>query len=290
MSKKKIEDFSNIKELLSNILKETFEGKLKYLEKRSQNHLSIISSTKAITNNITSMAIKMNSHILPKNKQEKGNSVNKTKKSSVFKNINSPKPSQIKSALGFKTPLNSAKRSIKSIGPKTVGNSKKTDSKIHNTIPSRNKDLNSVTSLKTKSFISKKNHNNEKDKSKFNKTFAHSFINNEKTLKRKNSVTSFNIKENEILNKDSLIKNNKKSDNSSQIKTKSKNKNNFLVNRVLKTEGNKNDFDIKDKLMNKTFERRKSKNYKNDNSSSSSSKLFNKNKKSKEKEKNQNIK
>ena len=289
MSKKKTEDFSDIKELLRNILKETFDGKLKYLEKRSQNHLSIISSTKSITNNITSIAIKMNSHILPKSKQEKGNSVNKTKKSSVFKNINSPKPSQIKSALGFKTPLSSAKRNIKSIGPKTVGNSKKTDSKINNTIPSRNKDLNSVTTVKTKSFTSKKNHNNEKDKSKFNKTFAHSFTNNEKTLKRKISVTSFNIKESGTLNKESLIKNNKKSDNSSQIKVKSKNKNNCLVNRVLKTEGNKNEFDIKDKLMNKTFERRKSKTYKNDNSSSSS-KFFNKNKKSKEKEKNQNIK
>lgn len=289
MSKKKIEDFSNIKELLRNILKETFDGKLKYLEKRSQNHLSLISSTKSITNNITSIAIKMNSHILPKSKQEKGNSVNKTKKSSVFKNINSPKPSQIKSALGFKTPLSSAKRNIKSIGTKTVGNSKKTDSKINNTIQSRNKDLNSVTTVKTKSFTSKKNHNNEKDKSKFNKTFAHSFTNKEKTLKRKNSVTSFNIKENGTLNKESLIKNNKKSDNNSQIKVKSKNKNNCLVNRVLKTEGNKNDFDIKDKLMNKTFERRKSKTYKNDNSSSSS-KLFNKNNKSKEKEKNKNIK
>ncbi len=291
----KIIDFSKYKELLNNILKESLDNKLKYLEKRSQNHLIIISSTKEITNSLTSIATKMNSQILTKNKIDKGNSINKNKKH-LFKNINSPKPSIIKSSTGFKTPLRPTKKSIKTSGAKTVGNQKKLDSKIRNTIPYRKPDSSSIMIKKIKSFIPKKNNNinNEKEKANFNKTFMHSFHhntnnnNNEKILKRKHSTISYNTKENEMKNKDNINKNFVTIDNSSQIK-KNRNKNIGLVNRILKNVGNKNKFNIKDKLLNKTFDQRKTKIIKSDNSSSSS-KALNKNKKNKDKEKNQNIK
>ena len=209
----------------------------------------------------------MNAHIFPKYKQEKRNSVNKTKKYSFYKSINSPKPSQIKSTPGFKTPLKSTKANIKYRREQTVGNQKNIFKYPH-TIPHRNKDSYSATSEKTKSFTLKKNNNNDldKNKDKFNKTFIHPFNNNnnENALKRKHSITNFSVKEKEKLNKDIIIKNNKKGDNNSQIK----NKNNILAKRILKTEGNQNNFNFKDKLRNRTYERKKSKKYKNGNSSS----------------------
>ena len=57
-----IEIFCKYSELLNNILKKTFDDKLKLLEKRSYNHLSIISSTKKLTNNIIINKIKKSNH------------------------------------------------------------------------------------------------------------------------------------------------------------------------------------------------------------------------------------
>ena len=100
--------FNEYKELLNNLFKETFDNKLKALEKKSKNQLLIISSTKELTKNITSLSINMRNQILKKNKKE--NSVNKNKKKSSLKNAHSPKSSFVKTSSGLKTPLKPAKK------------------------------------------------------------------------------------------------------------------------------------------------------------------------------------
>ena len=118
------------KELLNNLFKESFENKLKALEKKSKNQFLIISSTKELTKNITSLTINIRNQILKKNKKE--NSVNKNKKKPNIKNAQSPKTSFTKISSGLKTPLTTAKRKLGSRVLKTAGNSKQKDSKIRN--------------------------------------------------------------------------------------------------------------------------------------------------------------
>lgn len=261
-----INDFSKYKELLNKILKETFENKLKFLEKRTKNHLDTISSTKELTNNITSLTIKIKNKLLLKNKNDKRNnklnSINKNKKNSTFKNIYSPKPTYKKIKSGFKTPLDSSKKIIK-VQSKTEANEKKIDSKIKLQLAYK-KEINKSLIEKNKSF--KSNINNNKNieiyDKKLNKTFMHSFNKNiiDKTNLKESSVTSFKSKEKE----------------KNQKKGKSKTKNINLTN--------KTDYKNGIKALNKTFERRKSKNIISENSSMSSQ-ILKKNKKYIEKNK-----
>ena len=80
--------FSKYKELLNNLFKESFGNKLNNLEKRTENHLSCISSTIELTKNITDLAIQIQNQIQLKNKEDKKNSL--PKKKQINKNIQSP--------------------------------------------------------------------------------------------------------------------------------------------------------------------------------------------------------
>ena len=273
METSKINDFSKYKELLNNILKESFENKLKNLEKRTKNHLETISSTRELTNKVTSLTIKIHNQLLFNKKNDKKikklNSVNKQKKNSTFKNMNSPRPNYTKLKPGFKTPFDSSKKIIK-VQSKTEANEKKIDSKIKLQL-TYGKEINRSLVEKNKSFRSNKtNKSIEIYDKKLNKTFMHSFnkSNIDKTNLKEPSVTSFVLKEKE----------------SSKMKSKSKNKNNNLTNKTFISQKNKNDLKNEHKLLNKTFERRKSKNMAIEDSSVSSQ-ILNKNKKSKEKNK-----
>ena len=158
METSQINNFSKYKELLNNILKESFENKLKILEKRTKNHLEAISSTRELTNNITYLTIKIQNQLLFKNKNDKKNnklnSVNKKKKISTFKNMHSPKPNYTKLKPGFKTPFDSSKKIIK-VQSKTEANEKKLDSKIKLQL-TYGKEIKSSLIEKNKSFISNK--------------------------------------------------------------------------------------------------------------------------------------
>ena len=277
-----IEIFCKYSELLNNILKKTFDDKLKLLEKRSYNHLSIISSTKKLTNNITSLSIKLKNQII-KNKSEKPNSL---RKNSKYKNINSPKLSYTKIPPQYKTPLRSEKKN-KNNESKTAGNVKKTDSKIKHNLNINNKDKNKLLDEKSKTLINNKKFkkiNEENDK--LNKTFIHSFNKIIKEDLRK-SYTKLKEKEKDKINKDikSTIINKDKNINFIASNEKSRNKNYGVINKLKKEMGNKIEYNSTIKSLNKTFERRKSKHIKNDNSSFSSH-IFQKNK---TKEKNKNI-
>ena len=276
MESRQINDFSKYKELLNNILKVSFENKLKTLEKRTKNHLESINSTKELTNRITSLTIKIHNQLLFKIKSDKRNnklnSVSKKKKNTTFKNIYSPKPSNVKPRPGLKTPLDSSKKIIK-VQSKTEANEKKIDSKIKLQLSYKKERKKSLIE-KAKSFKNNKtNKSIEIYDKKLNKTFMHSFNKTkiDNTDLAEYSVSSFKIKEKE----------------KNQIKGKSKNKINNLVNKTFISSKNKNDSKNIKKNLNKTFERKKSKNITSENSSITSQ-IINKNKRSKEKNKNMN--
>lgn len=290
MSQNKI-DFSKYKELLNNILKISFENKLKILEERTKTHLSIISSTKDLTKDITSLTVKLHNQITMKKKYEKINSVNKYKKNPIYKNI-TPKSSLIKSASRFKTPLRTIKRSLKAYASKSVLTTKKLDSKIKNHL--YNNKTEKIKSLgdKTKNFyINKRNKTIEGDNEIFYKTFMQPFnINidkdnesdissNKGILKRRRSFNSFKIGE-KYIGKEAINKNNSENNNIIRIKDKNKNKNKNTRNKTLKYVGSKFFNNTKDKFIAKTFERKKSKN------SFTASQILKKVKKSKEKSQN----
>ena len=237
-----MENFSKYKELLNNLFKESFENKLKALETKSKSHLLIISTTKELANNIMTLSINMRNQILKKNKKE--NSVNKYKKKSTFKNIYSPKSSFIKTSTRLKTPLKPDKNKIRNNEIKASGNSKNKDSKIKNKLTHKfihsNKELNK-TLERTKTF---------KNNRRFSKTFY-----TETDKKNKTFMSSFHTKNN---------KNYTKRNSLSYLKIKYKEK------EKIKNLGNKNDNNSVRKNLNKTFDKKRSKNIKNDNSSSSS--------------------
>ena len=272
------------KELLNNLFKESFENKLKALEKKSKNQLLIISSTKELTKTITSLSINMRNQILKKTKKE--NSVNKNRKKTTLKNTHSPKSSFAKTSSGIKTPLRSAKKKYGTGVLKTAGNSKQKDSKIKNKnklISTSNNELNK-TIEKSKTFrynnIKKKNSLNI-DNEKKNRTLSSFYIknnnNNKYNYKKRHSITSFKLK----------FKEKDKNCDKDNNKTNIKNKNSALFNKVLKNMGSRMERNSFHKKLNKTFERLGSKNIKNENSSSSSQNVQN-NKKTNNNENNKN--
>ena len=68
------------KEMLISLFKKSFDYKLNFLEKRTHDHLSLISSTKEITNDITIWTSKIQAKIASKYKKEKEDSLKKYKK------------------------------------------------------------------------------------------------------------------------------------------------------------------------------------------------------------------
>ena len=282
--------FNEYKELLNNLFKETFDNKLKALEKKSKNQILIISSTKELTKNITSLSINMRNQILKKNKKE--NSVNKNKKKSGLKNAHSPKSSFVKIPSRLKTPLKPAKKKYGSRILKTAGNSKQKDSKIKNKnklINGSNNELNK-TFEKSRTFknLNRNNKNSKNslniDNEKKNKTLYSFYTKNNNNnynkdnYRKRHSITSFKLK---------LKLKDKNLDNNNKTNVRNINQNCNLFNKVLKNMGNRTERNSFHKKLNKTFERRGSKHIKNENSSSSSQNQQ-KNKKSNNNENNNN--
>ena len=71
IDRKKEDNISIYKELLNNLFKESFENKLKTLEKRGENQMLIISSTKTLIKNITSVTVKIHNQIKIKKRKKK---------------------------------------------------------------------------------------------------------------------------------------------------------------------------------------------------------------------------
>lgn len=287
------ENFSQYKELLKNLFKESFEDKLKNLEKKSKNHLLVISSTKEITKNITSMSINIRNQILKKIKKE--TSVNKLKKKNTFKKVYSPKSSNLKTSSGLKTPLKSIKKIIRKTEIKTVGNFKKKDSRVVN--KSINKEIYKTNNEKSKTF---RNNNNMKkykndiklENDKKNKTVMYSFsyknskscINKAYTKRHSLGNLKYKSKEKEKNNKDNKSELNRNEKNNNKTFIKNNNKNNSIFNKVLRNIENKRRSFSVHKKLNKTFERKRSKTVK-ENSSFSIQTLEKLNKKINEKNK-----
>ena len=93
ITKNSNKNLSKYKEMLISLFKKSFDYKLNFLEKRTHDHLSLISSTKEITNDITIWTSKIQAKIASKYKKEKEDSLKKYKKKKLIlkKKINSPK-------------------------------------------------------------------------------------------------------------------------------------------------------------------------------------------------------
>ena len=183
--------FSEYKLMLNSLLKNTFESKLQFLEKRSESHLSSISSTKEQTKNITSLAVKLHNQIMSKLKKDK--SIPKFKKLPTSKNIISPKSSK-KHGPGYKTPI--TKKDISNNGLKTSGNNKSTDTRNKRNLDNI-QEKSSTIDAKSKSFV-----NNKKYKKLVNKTFASNlYEKNDKIYLKRPSVASYKLREKNKLNK-----------------------------------------------------------------------------------------
>ena len=285
ITKNSNKNFLKYKEMLISLLKKSFDYKLNFLEKRTHDHLSLISSTKEITNNITIWTSKIQTQIASKYKKEKEDSLKKYKKRKLIlkKKTNSPKSSLSKGP-SFKTPVRYIKKYMKSNDSKSVLNSKKKNlsTKDHYTTPSKR--TFKIIDKKSKTIlINKKNKNitddtinlNKTDtSSKFIKTYSSSFHNNndKKRLKYMPSLGSLRSKDKKKPNKKNIIAlynyDNNRDNSSNRNYGMSKKK-------EIKTEPNSISKDKK--LQNKTFEKRKSKLIKKD--SFSSSYFTNKNKK-----------
>ena len=259
--------FSEYKLMLNSLLKNTFENKLQFLEKRSQSHLSSISSTKEQTKNITSLAVKLHNQITSKLKKDK--SIPKFKKIPISKNITSPKSSK-KHGPGFKTPI--TKKNTGNNGLKTPGNNKTIDTRMKRNLENT-QEKSSTIDVKSKSFA-----NNKKYKRIMNKTFASNFKEkNDSNYLKRQSVASYKLREKNKLNKTFMtISNDNDMSKSQYAKTSKKLKNLNKTN-----DGNES---VINKLeTNKSLDRKKFKTIKND--SSSCVRIFNKIKKIKVDEK-----
>ena len=242
--------FSEYKLMLNSLLKNTFESKLQFLEKRSEGHLSSISSTKEQTKNITSLAVKLHNQIMSKLKKDK--SIPKFKKLPTSKNIISPKSSK-KHGPGYKTPI--TKKDTSNNGLKTSGNNKSTDTRNKRNLDNT-QEKSSTIDAKSKSFV-----NNKKYKKLVNKTFASNLKeNNEKNYLKRPSIASYKLREKNKLNKTLMTINiDKDMSKSFYTKTSKKLKNLNKIN-----DGNESI--INKSEINKSLDRKKFKTIKEDSS------------------------
>jgi len=205
----KFDKFSEYKLMLNSLLKNTFENRLQFLEKRSENHLSSISSTKEQTKNITSLAVKLHNQIVSKLKKDKSNpKFKKLPTSKTIKNITSPKTSK-KNVPGFKTPI--AKKNTCHNGLKTPGNTKTIDIRKKRNLENT-QEKSSTIDAKSKSFII-----NKKYKRVMNKTFVSnnylkrpSLASNKLKEKNKSNKTFMTINNDNDMNKSHCVKASKK--------------------------------------------------------------------------------
>jgi len=274
IDRKKEDNISTYKELLNNLFKESFENKLKTLEKRGENQMLIISSTKTLIKNITSVTIKIHNQILSKLKKDKRNSTNKSNKYLSLKKNHSPKLFILKRALGFKTPIRPDKLLNKQNIAITYRNSKKIDSKIKRHLTN----IRDTKREKSKCTINNNNKYKTIDNENMYKTYITWFNNkNKKEILNRTSIGSLKSKEKEKINKGNNINcnidnhTNHQSRNNAGLLSK-------LLKNINKTE-NLKDSKSNRLIINKTFEKRKSK-IKND---SSSLIIFQKNKKKEDK-------
>ena len=263
----KFDKFAQYRLMLNSLLKNTFENKLQFLEKRSESHLSSISSTKEQTKNITSLVVKINNQITSKLKKDK--SIPKFKKLPISKNITSPKSSK-KFGPGYKTPI--TRKNTSHNGVKTPGNNKSIDPRMKRNLDNT-QEKSSTIDIKSKSFV-----NNKKYKRMVNKTFASNIKEkNEKNYIKRPSVASYKLKEKNKLNKTFMTINNDNEMNKSQyVKTSKKLKTLNKTNDGNESVNNKSE-------INKSLDRKKFKTIKND--SSTCVRIFNKIKKLKVDEK-----
>ena len=272
IDRKKEDNISIYKELLNNLFKESFENKLKTLEKRGENQMLIISSTKTLIKNITSVTVKIHNQILSKSKKDKRNSTNKSNK--YLKKNHSPKLSFLKRASGFKTPIRPDKLLNKQNIAITSGNSKKIDSKIK-------RHLTNIRDTKREKSKCPTNNNNKFktiDNENLYKTSITWFNNkNKKEILNRTSIGSLKSKEKEKINKGNNI--NCNIDNHTNPQSRN---NAGLLSKILKNINKTENLKYSKSnrlIINKTFEKRKSK-IKND---SSSLIIFQKNKKKEDK-------
>ena len=249
----KNDNFSKYKQLLDNLLKQSFENKLKNLEKSADEQLSIISSTNILIKNVTSVTVKMHNQILAKLKKDKPNTNYKHGKQLSIK-TGSPKSSLLKKTAVFKTPIRSDIVSSKPYTHKGTITSKKDLTLKRTTTNARDvfKKEKSKCSINNKKF---KTINTE--------------ANDKYDIMYKTSITWFNHKKKKDSIKPPASNGGFMEDKSSNILSVNDNqgsqhsrniKNAGLVNKMLsninKTEIGKN---IKNnKNLNKTYERRKS--------------------------------
>lgn len=260
---KKKNIFSKYKELLNNLFKESFGNKLNNLEKRTENHLSLISSTIELTKNITDLAIQIQNQIQLKNKEDKKNSL--PKKKQINKNIQSPKSNQYKK-IQYKTPLRQDPKTNKLNDIKTSETSRKIDSKIKRNITCTI-DVSNLNREKSKSYIRTKKFK-KINTSKMNKTFT--TLNNNKaeknSLNRPSVTSSYKSREKEKNNDNFLTINNNRNDNKVY---KYRNKNSAIVRKISKNMTLKTEYStnfLAKTILNNSIDRRKSKNSKNESS------------------------
>jgi len=99
-----IDKFSKYKVLLDSLLKNSLDDKLKLLEKRGKEHISIMSSSKEAINNIAVLTVKIQEQLLLKLKEKKRSSIIKIIKPFLRK-ATSPKSLIVKrNHSGLKTP------------------------------------------------------------------------------------------------------------------------------------------------------------------------------------------
>lgn len=262
ITNKKNFNFSKYKDLLNELFKKSFDNKLNFLEKRTTKHLSLISTTKEETNNIISLATKMNVQIALQIKKKKKIPIKKFTKDFSIRD-NSPKSSIVSKATTFKTPVSYFKNKMKTIEAKPMASSKNKELTKKNRFPSFTqktiKPLVKKTSLnyfhKTRKKISdlsiKWNKNNN---SFFNKP------NDKKGLNLRYNITNF-AKEKRTSIRKSIIALYRNNLTESNI-----NNGNTITSKTLKNKSKKLDhtYTIKSRsktksILNRTFENKKSK-------------------------------
>lgn len=279
----KIEKFLKCKEILNNLLKKSFDNKLNILEKNTKNQMTLISNTRAITYNITSLAVKLHNQIKSKMKEEK--KLTKTfKKHLSKKNLNSPKAILTKKSSRYKTPFNTVKKNKKS-DIKTVVNQKIENLKLRRRL-TENIDVN-INHLgeSAKSLTNIKNFNKiNTEKSKLNKTYIASYY--EKTEKdniKRPSLISLKSRDIDKNKSNKNILSLSKNDDINKNKIEQKNDKNkvSIKHKFIRNADNKpiynNGIIINKSTLIKTMEKKKSKIFKNE--LSNSVEIQNKNKK-----------
>ena len=258
--------FNKYKDILANLFKQTFNNKLKYLEKRTENHLSLISSTKDNTNKITSLVSNMNKQIAAKIKKEKEkkNPIKKKTKSFALRN-NSPKSSIVSKVTTFKTPKSSYKKKMKTIEANPTANSKKKQLTMkHRFTTSSKKTIKTFVKKSSSNFLINKSRKKISDLSIKYNTNTNSFFDNINDKKRMNlrySITNTKIENKKTSIRKSIISLCKHNLTESNISNgnirmsniehtiKSKTKTKAIINRTF--DNNKNNKNNKSKLIKK---------------------------------------